>query len=128
MLLATFLAGFLSSWLRLGLGCQSPPGLLRFVSKESLSTYNPVTVAIRIVAFLAQGILLYKIINLYLPLLLHQKFQVPEMEVLNLIRLFWGWFFPCISLTYSLGEYLHFRYLKSWVITRRVDPSHNGPL
>ena len=32
------------------------------------------------------------------------------MEVLHLIiRLFWGWVFPYISLTYSLyiGEYLH---------------------
>ncbi len=39
----------------------------------------------------------------------HQEFQVPKMEVLNLIRLFWGWVFPYISLTYSLyiGEYLH---------------------
>ena len=27
----------------------------------------------------------------------HQEFQVPKMEVLNLIRLFWGWFFPYIS-------------------------------
>ena len=43
-----------------------------------------------------------------------QEFQVPKMEVLNLIRLFWGWVFPYISLTYSLyiGEYLHFGYLK----------------
>ena len=32
----------------------------------------------------------------------HQEFQVPKMEVLNLIRLFWGWVFPYISLTYSL--------------------------
>ena len=32
----------------------------------------------------------------------HQKFQVPKMEVLNLIRLFWGCVFPYISLTYSL--------------------------
>ena len=27
----------------------------------------------------------------------HQEFQVPKMEVLNLIRLFWGWGFPYIS-------------------------------
>ena len=32
----------------------------------------------------------------------HQTFQVPKMEVLKLIRLFWGQVFPCISLTYSL--------------------------
>ena len=32
----------------------------------------------------------------------HQEFQVPKMEVLNLIRPFWGWVFPYISLTYSL--------------------------
>ena len=40
------------------------------------------------------------------------------MEVLNLIRLFWGWVFPYISLTYSLYRflYLHFRYLKCLVI------------
>ena len=41
----------------------------------------------------------------YNPLILtfyHQKFQVPKMEVLNLIRPFWGWGFPYISLTYSL--------------------------
>jgi len=31
----------------------------------------------------------------------HQEFQVPKMEVLNLIRPFWGWVFPYISLTYS---------------------------
>ena len=24
----------------------------------------------------------------------HQTFQVPKIEVLNLIRLFWGWGFP----------------------------------
>ena len=29
-----------------------------------------------------------------------QEFQVPKMEVLNLIRLFLGWVFPYISLTY----------------------------
>ena len=48
----------------------------------------------------------------------HQDFQVPKMEVLNLIRLFWQWGFPYISLTYSLyiGENLHFRYLKCSVI------------
>ena len=27
----------------------------------------------------------------------HQTFQVPKMEVLSLIRLFWGWVFPYIS-------------------------------
>ena len=32
----------------------------------------------------------------------HQEFQVPKMEVLSLIRLFWGWIFPYISLTYCL--------------------------
>ena len=36
----------------------------------------------------------------------HQKFQVPKMEVLDLIRLFWGWFFPSISLTYSLYRWV----------------------
>ncbi len=30
----------------------------------------------------------------------HQTFQVPKMKVLSLIRLFWGWIFPYISLTY----------------------------
>ena len=33
-----------------------------------------------------------------------QKLQVPKMEVLNLIRLFWGWVLPYISLTYSLSK------------------------
>ena len=50
----------------------------------------------------------------------HQKFQVPKMEVLNLIRLLWGWVSPYISLTYStayIGEYLHFRSLKCLVIS-----------
>ena len=44
----------------------------------------------------------------------NQTFQVPKMEVLGLIRLFWGWVFPYISLTYCLYRfsYLHFRYLK----------------
>ena len=47
---------------------------------------------------------------------IHQTFQVPKMEVLSLIRLFWGWVFPYISLTYCLySEYLHFRYLKCLV-------------
>ena len=35
----------------------------------------------------------------------HQKFQVPKiskMELLNLMRPFWGWVFPYISLAYSL--------------------------
>ena len=32
----------------------------------------------------------------------HQKSQVPKLEVLYLIRLFWGWGFPYISLTCSL--------------------------
>ena len=33
-----------------------------------------------------------------------QKLQVPKMEGLNLIRLFWGWVLPYISLTYSLSK------------------------
>ena len=37
---------------------------------------------------------------------IHQEFQVPKMEVLNLIRLFWGWVFPFISLTYSLYRWV----------------------
>ncbi len=47
----------------------------------------------------------------------HQNFQVPKMEVLNLIRLFSGWVFPYISRIHTayIGEYLHFRYLKSLV-------------
>ena len=36
----------------------------------------------------------------------HQEFQVPTMEVLNLIRLFWGWVFTYISLTYSLYRWV----------------------
>ena len=32
----------------------------------------------------------------------HQGFQVPKMEVLNLIMLFRGWVFPYINLAYSL--------------------------
>ena len=36
----------------------------------------------------------------------HQEFQVPKMEVLNLIRLFWCWVFPYISLTYSLYRWV----------------------
>ena len=48
----------------------------------------------------------------------HPEFQVPKMEVLNLLRLFWGWVFPYISrihTAYIGGTYLHFRYLKSLV-------------
>ena len=49
----------------------------------------------------------------------HQEFQVPKMEVLNLVRLFWGEF----SLTSALhmayiGEYLDFRYLTCLVIIK----------
>ena len=33
-----------------------------------------------------------------IPSNIHQEFQVPKMEVLNHIRLFWGWVFPYISL------------------------------
>ncbi len=56
----------------------------------------------------------------------HQTFQVPKMEVLSLIRLFLGWVFPYISRIHTpyIGEYLHFRYLKSlmkWI--SRVFPS-----
>ena len=36
----------------------------------------------------------------------HQEFQVPKMEVLNLIRPFWGSVFPYISLTYSLYRWV----------------------
>ena len=48
----------------------------------------------------------------------HQTFQVPKMEVLSLVRLFWGWIFPYISLTYCLYRwgFLHFRYLKCLVM------------
>ena len=36
----------------------------------------------------------------------HQEFQVPKIEVLNLIRLFWGWVFPYISRIHTayIGE------------------------
>ena len=37
----------------------------------------------------------------------HQEFQVPKMEVLNLIRLFWGWGFPYISRIHT--AYMGFR-------------------
>ena len=42
-----------------------------------------------------------------------QEFQVPKMEVLNLIRLFLGWVFPYISLTYIFYRwgFLHCRSL-----------------
>ena len=57
----------------------------------------------------------------------HQELQVPKMEVLNLIRPFWGWVFPYISLTYSLYRwgFLHFRYLKCLVMqwTNRTNKS-----
>ena len=49
----------------------------------------------------------------------HQKFQVPKVEgFLNLIRLFWRWGFPYITLTYCLYRwgFLHFRYLKCLVM------------
>ena len=36
----------------------------------------------------------------------HQEFQVPKMEVLNLIRPFRGWVFPYINLTYSLYRWV----------------------
>ena len=38
--------------------------------------------------------------------LYHQPFQVPKMEVLYHIRLFWGWVFPYIALTYSLYRWI----------------------
>ena len=41
----------------------------------------------------------------------HQEFQVPKMEVLNLVRLFWWWVFPYISLIYSLFP-LHKPYIQ----------------
>ena len=57
----------------------------------------------------------------------HQELQVPKMEVLNLIRPFWGMGFPYISLTYSLYRwgFLHFRYLKCLVMqwTNRTNKS-----
>ena len=58
--------------------------------------------------------------------LFRQKFEVPKMEVLNLIRLFWWCCFPYISLRYSFySEYLHFRYLKCFVI---IESPWNFPL
>ena len=47
-----------------------------------------------------------------------QTFQVPKMELLNLIRLFLRFVFPYISRIHTayIGEYLHFRYLKCLVI------------
>ena len=47
----------------------------------------------------------------------NQKFQVPNMEVLNLIWQSCGWVFAFLSLTYSLYRwgFLHFRYLKCLV-------------
>ena len=36
----------------------------------------------------------------------HQEFQVPKMEVLNLISLFLRWVFPYMSLTYSLYRWI----------------------
>ena len=51
-------------------------------------------------------------------LLNHQKFQVPKMEVLNLVMSIFRWVFPYISRIHTayIGEYLHFRYLKCLVI------------
>ena len=48
-----------------------------------------------------------------------QKFQVPKMEVLNLIRLFGGWVLPHISLTYSLYRwgFLNFRSCLECLVT-----------
>ena len=41
----------------------------------------------------------------------HQDFHLPKMKVLKLIRLFWGWVFPYISLTYSFYRWVPpFRY------------------
>ena len=47
----------------------------------------------------------------------HQKFQVPKMQVLNLIWLYWGGFSltQALHAAYIIGEYLHFRYLKCLV-------------
>ena len=46
------------------------------------------------------------------------------MEVLNLIRLFWGWVFPYISRIHTayIGENLHFRYLKCSAILFQTFP------
>ena len=51
------------------------------------------------------------------------------MEVLNLIRLFWGWVFPYISRIHTayIGEYLHFRYLKSLVNKLKGDFEKSSP-
>ena len=49
----------------------------------------------------------------------HQEFQVPKMEgFLNLIRLFRGWVFPCISRIHTayIGEYLHFGYKTNQIL------------
>ena len=56
----------------------------------------------------------------------HQEFQVPKMEVLNLIRQLWWWVFPYISRIHTpyIGvSYLHFRYLKC-LVKLWVKPSH----
>ena len=52
----------------------------------------------------------------------HQEFQEPKMEVLNRVKLFWGWVFPYISrirVAYIGDTHLHFRYLKCLVKTVR---------
>ena len=52
--------------------------------------------------------------------LIHQEIQVPKMEVLNLIRLFWERVFPYISRIHTayIGKNLHLRYLKCSVINK----------
>ncbi len=51
-----------------------------------------------------------------LPVPNHQEFQVPKMEVLNLIAdYFGGWFFPYIISLQLMWGFLHFRYLKCLV-------------
>ena len=50
--------------------------------------------------------------------------QVPKMEVLNLIRPFCGWAFPCISRIYTayIGEDFRFGYLKCLVTCSPLLP------
>ncbi len=42
----------------------------------------------------APGMYLVNVLDVFSKFSFHQEFQVPKMEVLNLVRLFWGWVFP----------------------------------
>ena len=70
-----------------------------FKTKRWLQNAGVIPYMGRLYIYLHEWLILYGLLNVAIN---HQEFQVPKLEVLNFVRLFWWWDFPYISLIYSL--------------------------